>query len=48
MPARDAKREITHLSGNSFVPLCDIEAEKNKQRLGLRTPLTVSDVFKQS
>lgn len=30
------------------MPLCDIEVEENKQRLGLRTPLTVSDVFKQS
>lgn len=43
-----SKREIIHLNGNSFVPFCDIEVEKNKHRLGLGTPLTVSDVFKQS
>lgn len=43
-----SKREITHQSGNNSVLLCDTEVGKNKQRLGLRTPLTVSDVFKQS
>lgn len=42
---RCSKREIPHLNVNSFVLLCAIEVGKNKQRLGLGTPLTVFDVL---
>lgn len=50
MPSRDAAPREKSLTPVATV-LChfvNIEVENNKLRLGLRTPLTVSDVFKQS